>query len=257
MCPIFGSIVNPSHHLVCHCLLIETNAGLVLVETGFGMEDIAAPARRLGPAVMMSSRPVLDPKETAISQIRELGFSRDDVRHILCTHLDIDHGGGISDFPKATVHIHALEHEAAFNGTFTDRQRYRLKKWKAVPKFATYSEEGEPWFGFDAVRQLHGLPPEILLIPLFGHSRGHCAIAVDAGERWLLHCGDAYFYEGEVDPSGRRGTRGLDIFQWVTQVDAEQRIDNQRRLRELNRDHGDEVAIFSAHDPSEFAALAD
>ncbi|MGC2038290.1 MAG: MBL fold metallo-hydrolase, partial [Paraburkholderia caledonica] len=27
--------------LTCHCLLVETTAGLVLVDTGFGLRDVA------------------------------------------------------------------------------------------------------------------------------------------------------------------------------------------------------------------------
>jgi hypothetical protein len=34
--------------LVSHVLLLETEADLVLVDTGFGLEDIVGPARRLG-----------------------------------------------------------------------------------------------------------------------------------------------------------------------------------------------------------------
>jgi hypothetical protein len=37
---------------------------------------------------------------------------------------------------------------------------------------------GDGWFGFDAVRQLVGLPPVVLLIMLAGHSCGHSAVAV-------------------------------------------------------------------------------
>ena len=42
-----------------------------------------------------------------------LGFSPDDVRHIVLTHLDFDHAGGIEDFPNARVHVLAREREAA------------------------------------------------------------------------------------------------------------------------------------------------
>jgi hypothetical protein len=44
----------------------------------------------------------------------------------------------------------------------------------------------------------------------------------------------------------------LDIVQNGAQVDAELRIANQARLRELALGHADEVAVFSAHDPWEF-----
>src|SRR3546814_2886084 len=63
---------------------------------------------------------------------------------------------------------------------------------------------GERWFGFEAVRDLDGLPPEILLVPLPGHTWGHSGVAVqEDGGGWLLHAGDAYFYRGEVGSQTR------------------------------------------------------
>jgi glyoxylase-like metal-dependent hydrolase (beta-lactamase superfamily II) len=34
----------------------------------------------------------------AFEQVRALGFAPNDVRHVLLTHLDRDHAGGLSDF---------------------------------------------------------------------------------------------------------------------------------------------------------------
>src|SRR2546429_4224699 len=62
---------------------------------------------------------------------------------------------------------------------------------------------GEPWFGFRAVRDLPGLPPEILVIPLPGHTRGHIGVAVDTGAGWLLHAGDAFYEIGRASCRGR------------------------------------------------------
>ena len=51
MCPLGGWLWDGSSPLlaaatiVCHCLLIETEVGLVLVDTGFGLRDIAQPRR--------------------------------------------------------------------------------------------------------------------------------------------------------------------------------------------------------------------
>src|SRR5438477_8861370 len=54
MCPFGGrlwdgrtQVLGPAE-IVCHCLLIETEVGLVLVDTGFGTRDVAQP-RRLTP----------------------------------------------------------------------------------------------------------------------------------------------------------------------------------------------------------------
>ncbi|MGP4100070.1 MBL fold metallo-hydrolase [Nonomuraea sp. KM90] len=187
--------------LVCHCLLVETDQGLVLIDTGFGTSDLQDPVGSLGTRFLRFTRPAFDPRETAVRQVTRLGYQPADVRHIVLTHLDPDHTGGISDFPWATVHLHAREHEAAMlRPTSGERRRYRPNQWAHGPAWETYDEiGGEDWFGFTAVRRLTGLPPEILLIPLAGHSRGHSGVAVDMGETWLLHAGDAYFFHGEID----------------------------------------------------------
>jgi glyoxylase-like metal-dependent hydrolase (beta-lactamase superfamily II) len=173
---------------VSHCLLIEPdNGGLVLVDSGFGSADIATPEQTLGPDFLAWARPVLDPEETAIHQIRRLGFAIGDVRHVLLTHLHRDHAGGIPDFPDAAVHVSQSELEAAVTiGQYPNRRH-----WAHRPRWVTYPETGgERWCGFDHVRQPDGLPPDVLLVPLRGHTRGHTAVAVNAGDRWLLHAGD-------------------------------------------------------------------
>ena len=87
--------------------------------------------------------------------------------------------------------------------------------------------------GFEAVRAIPGLDPEILIVPLPGHSRGHSAVAVRDGDGWLLHCGDAYFFHGERSRRRRRCPPGLRFFQTVVGYDGKTRRANQERLREL------------------------
>lgn len=239
-------------HMICHCLLVETDAhGLVLVDAGFGRIDLQDPQARLGKVFAGLSRPERDVAHSAHAQITALGLSPDDVRHVVLTHMDLDHVGGLVDFPNARVHVHAAEHSAATERRdFKSRQRYLPALWAHVEGFETYDELGEPWFGFDAVRQLAGLPPEILLIPLAGHSRGHTAVAVQRGDGWLLHAGDAYFARGEVHHPRRRCPPLLRVFQSLVEVDRTARLANQTRLRQLARTSAD-VRVFSAHDPSE------
>lgn len=47
----------------------------------------------------------------------------------------------------------------------------------------------------------------------------------------------------------------MGAFELITEVDRPRRTANQARLRELLRDHGDEVRVFSAHDPWVFQRL--
>lgn len=258
-CVIGGCLVSGTGSLfrrvplVSHCLLVETNHGLVLVDTGLGLHDIENPRRRLGTRFMLLAKPQLEPEQTAVRQVERLGFSPLDVRHIIVTHLDLDHAGGISDFPTAQVHILDSEYMAAnAPNTFTDRYRYRPSQWEHNPHWVRHKVQGEQWFGFECVRQMAGLPPEILLVPLLGHTHGHTGVAVYAQDSWLLHAGDAYYFRNEMDYHQARCTFGLRLVQRIGAVDNQVRLQNQERLRQLAHDYAGEVHIFSAHDPVEF-----
>ena len=99
-------------------------------------------------------RPRLEVAETALRQVADLGYRPSDVRHIVPTHLGLDHAGGISDFPGAAVHIYGDELRAASSrSSLIERSRYRAIQISAVKKWAVVEEEeGKSWFGFSAVR---------------------------------------------------------------------------------------------------------
>ncbi len=258
MCPSAGKLINDQGKMVAHCLLVETERdGLVLVDTGIGLDDCARPRERLGAPFVALVGLQPDPLQTAVRQVEQLGFSKEDVRHIVITHLDLDHAGGLPDFPHATVHVHADEHRAAVVvRALLDRPRYRAVHWAHNPRFQTYSQiDGERWFGFERAKPLAGLSADIVAIPLSGHSRGHSAIAVRGRDRWLLHAGDAYFHEGTVDRSREKPRFGAVAFERTVAWDFERVRDNHRRLRALHEAHGSEVSVFSAHDPNEFQRL--
>ena len=239
-------------HMVAHCLLIETSEGLVLVDSGIGLADVSDPARRLGKLFVTLVRPLLDPEHTAARRIEALGHSRRDVRHIVLTHLDVDHAGGLADFPEAQVHVYRAEHAAAMSPTWKERERYRACHFEHGPNWVLHDLDGEGFMGLQAVRAI--VEPEVLLVPTTGHSRGHAAVAVRAEDGWLLHCGDAYFSAHEMEePPSCPG--GLATFQRLVAANDQARRDNQRRLRELRRDHPD-VRVFSAHDRHELEAFS-
>lgn len=204
---------------------------------------------------MLLGRPRLREEDTAIRQVERLGFSAEDVRHVVVTHLDVDHAGGLPDFPHATVHVHRREHAAATSPpTWNERQRYARAHLAHGPRWQLHDEGGDRWFGLEGLKVI---ADDVVLVPLPGHTRGHSAVGVrvdvPGGPEWLLHCGDAYFFHGEKEdaascPPLLRG------FQAQVAVDDATRRANAERLRQLHREHGSKVRVFSAHCPHEYRA---
>ena len=256
LCPVCRRLVNGEGsmlergELACHCLLVETPASLVLVDTGLGTADIRDPVGRLGGAFARAVAPKLDRANTAIEQIRALGLDPVDVRHVIPTHLDADHAGGVSDFPDALVHVQQQELDQILNPGFRDRMRFRQVQFAHGPRWQIDDAVTDDWFGFDAIRPLPGV--DLLMVPLPGHSRGQVGVAVNTGEGWLLHCGDAYFHRSEVTGEGEMPL-GLKLFERSIQSQPRLREATRRRLAKLHQEHSDQVSLFCAHDPVELA----
>jgi glyoxylase-like metal-dependent hydrolase (beta-lactamase superfamily II) len=243
--------------MVAHCLLVEGPNGLTLVDTGFGTADIAE--KRMGRVFIALMGAALDPAETAVAQVKAAGYTSDDVTDIVLTHMDLDHAGGLGDFPKAKVHVFADELAAArARKTLKEKERYIEAQWAHGPDWVEHKVEGDSWLGFDSVKAVND---DVLLVPLRGHTRGHCGVAVKRPSGgWFLHAGDAYFNNGEKQTPPTCPS-GLSMFQTMVQIDKKARHDNQDRLRSLHAEHGPEsgasevVTIFSAHDAQEYDAL--
>jgi glyoxylase-like metal-dependent hydrolase (beta-lactamase superfamily II) len=181
--------VPSSWHTGTLCILVETRQGLALIDTGLGTQDYKHPPGILRTFQVITKVP-LDTNETAVQQLSLLGYKPEDLKDIILTHMHFDHCGGISDFPDATIHVNQVEYEAFIGRPkqFTDLA-YVHRHVAHQPKLTLYSNLVETWFGLPAFQ----LPftPEIWLIPLYGHTRGHCGVAILTDDGWLFHVADA------------------------------------------------------------------
>ncbi len=171
------------------CLLIESNQGLVLVDTGPGLDDYADPTWFTKFFRAITIMP-FDPLEAAINQVMRLGCKPEDVKHIILTHMHFDHCGGLPDFPHAKVHLHRREYEAFTTQKGFLGAAYVQRHIAHKPDFVFYEDTGEKWFDFNAIR-LTCFDPEMWLIPMPYHSLGMSSVAIKTESGWHFHCGDA------------------------------------------------------------------
>lgn len=262
-CPLGGRLMDgrtgsifERGKLCCHCLLVESNDGLVLVDTGFGLRDVADPKGRLSSFFLALLSPDFREEMTAARQVQALGHKLSDVRHIVLTHLDFDHAGGLDDFSAARVHLLRRERDEAMRqSTWLDRQRFRPQQWSSRGRWQLHGGAGgESWFGFQGVCTGQGLPQDVALVPLPGHTHGHAGVAVRNEGRWLLQAGDAYFHHREMDAAHPWCTPGLRFYQTLMEKSRGPRLHNQARLRKLVHDHP-EIQVSCSHDPDEFEQL--
>ena len=234
--------------LACHCLLVELPDRLVLVDAGLGLKDLDDPLRRLGPGFLGIARPELEPAQTALRQVQALGFSPQDVTDVLITHMDFDHVGGLADFPWARVHVAFAEQQAASAPrSRTERTRYRPVQWSHGPQWVTHGSGGEAWMGFGGVRPLTGLGPDLLRVPLPGHTRGHMGYAVRSDGGWVLHAGDAIFDRRELG-FWRHPPVALRVYLRSLAEDPRARKRSRAALAHCHQEYGHEVEILCTHE---------
>jgi hypothetical protein len=153
------------------------------------------------------------------------------------------------------VHVFRNEYVSALKTrrfSLVDRIGYVDEHLRADINWMLHSFTGFKWFGFDAIPVLEQPSYEVFIVPLAGHSRGHCAVAVQLEEGWLLHCGDAYIRDMQIDidepknpfPIGLRTISGV-LFPPGPIA----------RLRALRREHGEVIKMFCSHDRASYAEL--
>ena len=242
-----GTLAVPSYPtVVCHCLLLQDGEDLSLVDTGIGLRDVWNPVERLGQPLIEMAGFQFHEMDTAVRRIEAAGLCPLNVRHVVLTHGDPDHTGGLADFPNAQVHISKEELDQVPSG----HGRYVTTHFAHNPSWKSYGRTTCLWFGLEARPVDMGFSSEVLLIPLFGHTLGHCGVAIQQDDKWLFHVGDAYYLRAELTTDDHP----------VSQVAIQRAYDDgQRRaslqeLRRLVREHSKEVDMIGYHDLTELPA---
>ncbi|HEX7473001.1 MAG TPA: MBL fold metallo-hydrolase [Candidatus Limnocylindrales bacterium] len=189
--------IDTDHRLLqaLNCLLVETPAGRVLVETGIGerVDDKTRTMRAyVGPAILPA--------------LSIAGFDPATIDVVTMSHLHFDHAGGLlaadgsRAFPRATIVAQRAEWEIAFS------PNTRIVASYVQPELALVRDWGaEGWA--DGEREIL---PGVSVVPTGGHSAGHQAIVVRGsgpGARTLAFFGDLAMRPWSANP------------RWVTAFD--------------------------------------
>ena len=223
----------PAIEVATCCLLVESGESLILVDTGVGTQDHIEPTTRMR-VLKKLTRAFGSVEEAAANQIARLGYSPTEVDHIVMTHLHFDHAGGLPDFPEATVHVFRTEFESAMSAGVLQGVVYCADHWAHGPNWRLHDEAtAVKWFGFRSITVLEQSALKVLFVPLPGHTRGHCGVAIGGGSRWILHCGDAVAMDALKTRPGSIPARLLGP--------------QFPQLHQLAQDHAEEVRLIPAH----------
>ncbi len=189
--------LTADHRLVqaLNCLLVETPAGRVVVETGIGErvdDHLRASRGYTGNAILPA--------------LRAAGFDPATVDRVALSHLHFDHAGGLLDeagrraFPRASIVAQRAEWEMALGDNPRLVASYDQPELRLVRKWGA-----EGWI--DGEREIL---PGVSVVPTGGHSAGHQAIVVRGGGprgRTLAFFGDLAMRPWSANPK------------WITSFD--------------------------------------
>lgn len=175
-----------------NCLLVETPAGRVLIETGIGERLSEKTVAMRG----YEGKPIVAAMEAA-------GFEPGSVDLVVMSHLHFDHAGGLlrSDgskaFPRARIVAQRGEWEIALDDNSRIVASYDQPELRLVREW-----------GIDgAVEGEVELLPGVSVIPTGGHSKGHQAILVRGANQTVAFFGDLGMRPWSANP------------RWVTAFD--------------------------------------
>jgi N-acyl homoserine lactone hydrolase len=95
--------------------LVETVAGLVLIDCGIDGARLASPdlRERWFPSAWWPTAPAVLPQHELLGQLARIGLAPADVGTVILSHTHCDHTGNLKHFRHAAVHIQRREYDYA------------------------------------------------------------------------------------------------------------------------------------------------
>ncbi len=232
-----------------HCFLIEHVDGLVLFDTGQDPASVSDPRYFPGGLTGLLYRRLaqfeLAPEDSVGHQVRAAGYTVDDVRTVVLSHLHQDHIGGLGELGQARLVVADAEWQemrrprAEAQGYLTRHIDLPGLEWQRITFDATTDDELAPF----AARHDLVADGSLVLLPTPGHTEGSMSLLVRRPGTELLLVGDlsydhALMARGTVPGIGTRA---------VLERSTNDVLELAERLGG--------AAILPAHDPGTAARL--
>jgi glyoxylase-like metal-dependent hydrolase (beta-lactamase superfamily II) len=233
--PLWERRVTPDDRnritLCMRCLLVEHDAGLVLIDTGSGNKETAKFHDIYG-----IENGGANGRTRLEDGVLAAGFALDDVRLVINSHLHFDHAGGntavndagvvVPSFPRARYVMHAGEYQYA---THTNE---RTAGSYFAPNFGPLVDAGLVEF-IDESREI---VPGIRYLPTPGHTPHHQSVVIDGGD--AVAC-----FLADVVP-----TRHHIPLPWIMGYDVEPLVTLESKRRLYQRASADGWLLIFEHD---------
>lgn len=183
---------NFTNWLPIYVWVIEHREGLLVIDTGISAnanEPIwFPPFMRL---IQRAAQFDIASKQEVGPQLQQLGYSPDDIRWVVLTHLHQDHDGGLHHFPNAEFLVAREEWNVAtgLKGRMGGYLNHRWPDW-FEPRLIDFKQGA-----FATFPKHHKLTEaeDIILVPTQGHSAGHMSVILLEDDLSIMFAGDASY----------------------------------------------------------------
>jgi N-acyl homoserine lactone hydrolase len=229
-----GTLVYAGFEVPIPFFLLRHPHGDVVVDGGNPLAVARDPCEHLGPLAEIFEVHMTE-DDHCLAQLKQAGADADSIRHIVQTHLHMDHTGALGHFPRASVIVHERELDAALASKPYENGYVR----------EDFDRNDIDWQPVTAEHDLFG-DGTIRLIETPGHSAGHMSILLSLEATGpVLLTADAADNRAQWD--GRMEPRGL--------ASPEDAMNSIELLRRLAAEH--DAMVVHGHDPKNWAAVSE
>lgn len=215
----------------CPAFLIEHPSALVLFDTGLSPRAISDPVGYYGEELVIGMKMRFSTEQRVDSRLAELGIRPRDVKHVVISHLHIDHAGGMCAFPHATFH--------AFADELVEARAVRSGAPAVYKKEDLASVENSDWRLYESDIDLFG-DGSLRFFKLPGHSAGEGSLLLRLPSRNLMLTSDTVHVREALE---REKPALFD-------TDPALAVRSIRRLKQLLAEN--EAEAWIAHDPEDW-----